>query len=131
MSLTDVFGIAAVLLGIAAIVDVRRRRKRVRDTFAGRKDLSWQRMEELVGQEIRDEEARRTRLWQEAASDIRSARQLQGELQAELQEIDDIRRNEAKQSPQGRAAMEQLDLRRNELERELNRVADLIRQLRA
>ena len=131
MSLADVFGIVAILLGIAAIVDLRLRSKRARDIFAGRKDLSWQQMDELVGQEIKEEQSRRTKLRHEAASNVRSARQLQRELQDDLQEIDDIRRNEANKGQQDRAGMEQLSLRRKQLEQELNRVADVIRQLRA
>jgi len=135
----DVLGLTLALLGLVSIF--RRRDRggsgtpagRMREIFTSRRDTpaSRQHVKELMAQEYGEEEARRTKLWEEAASSLRAARQLQRAIQGDLEANDYIRRYVAEHRPDDNAGAQDLNLRRREIEQELERVAGLIRHLRA
>jgi hypothetical protein len=109
----------------SATVDEDRRMERV-----FRKGAK-QEFDELVAEEGPKQEARRRTLWAEAASSIKTARQLQREIQGELEAIDDIMRYMVKRTPNDKAGIQDIALRRKEIEQELARAADLIHHLHA
>lgn len=132
MSLSDILGLALVVLGLMALRRLKRG-ERVRDIFFDQKDTSSSRQQiyEVMAEKYAEDEARRTRQWGEAASNLRAARQLQRDIQDELRAIDDIRRYMAERKADDKAGIQDIDLRRKEIEQELERVSGLIRQLRA
>ena len=85
--------------------------------------------DELIAGEYAKDEARRTTLWAEAASSARAARQLKKAIQDDLQANDDIMRDMLKRRPDDKAAIQDIALRRKEIEQELARVRDLIQNL--
>jgi len=125
--------VITVLVALLALADVIRRRRRA-DSQIQRFSTDpsdprgpWQQLEERIAQDI----GHRTMQWSAAASSVRAARDLEREIKEELQATDEIRRYAAEHRPDDKEGMQDLDVRRRQLEDELERVAGLIRQLRA
>jgi len=92
---------------------------------------SKQDFDELVMEEGPKLEGERARLWAEAASSPRAARELRQAIHDELEAIDEIMRYMVKRTPDDKAGIQDIALRRKEIERELARAADLIHHLHA
>jgi hypothetical protein len=75
--------------------------------------------------------AHRASLWAEAPSSLRTARQLQREIQDELVALDDIIASMPKHTPHDRKEIEGLAQYRKEVEQEFERAVELVRYLRA
>ena len=129
----DVLGLALVLLGLVSLIRRGTATGRMREIFTGRRDTpaSKQRLEELMAQEYRDEEDRRAKLWEEAGSSVRAARKLQQAIEGELEAINGIKQYMIEHRPDDKEGMQDIDLRRREIEQELERATGLIRTLRA
>ena len=80
---------------------------------------------------VEEEIALRAKLSEEAVSSLPAARQLHRDIENELEAIDDILHYTVKERPNDKEGIQGLRVYRRELEQELNRVAGLIRHLRA
>jgi len=134
----EILGLVLVLLGLFQLRRLFALRSgkvggRMGDIFTNRKDApgSSHQIYEVMTHEYAQEEARRTELWEEAASNPRAARHLERAIQDELKATDEIRRYMAEHRPADKEGMQDMDLRRKEIEQELDRVAALIRHLNA
>jgi len=91
---------------------------------------SKQLIDELVADEGPKLLAHRASLWEKAPSSLRAARELQQDIQAELETVDDIIGSAAKHRPDDKKELAGLIEYRKELERDLERAAALIGHLR-
>jgi hypothetical protein len=96
-----------------------------------RMGASTQQFEALVAEDGPKLLAHRASLWAEAPSSLRTAHQLQQEIQDELTALDDVIASMAKHTPHDREEMEGLAQYRKEVEQELERAVELVRYLRA
>ena len=86
---------------------------------------SQQDFDALVMEEGARQEAERAKLWADAVSSPRAARQLRQAIRDELQALDDIMRYMVKETPHDTAGIQDIAMRRKEVEQELARVATL------
>jgi len=103
--------------------------KRMEKAFTNPKG-SKQLIDELAADEGPKLLAHRASLWEKAPSSLGAARELQQDIQAELETVDDLIGSAAKDRPDDKKELAGLIQYRNELERDLERAAALIGHLR-
>jgi len=134
--IVDILGLGLVVWGLfelRRLIALRSENapfdKRLERAFRNGSIGSGHQFDELIREQFTRDEAHRTKLWEEAASNPRAARRLQRAIQQELEAVDGIIRYNADHRPEDKAGLQDLALLRKETEQELERAAALIRQL--
>jgi hypothetical protein len=123
-------GILGFLLALR-FIERRSTTGRIRTLMTGEQTPeSRQQVHELLAQDAAKETQRRARLWDEAHTSIRSARELRRLLEADLNGKQQVRQHLANR-PNTADAVHQLNLDCQELAKQLETIDAQLRQLRA